>query len=79
MGLKNEIGEQNCFLNVLIQTVYHIKELRKFFLDAELDNTERNNVLNELQVYQLINVVYYKEILQYTKSKIKSIRSSYYN
>ncbi|KAL8118256.1 uncharacterized protein LOC141723649 isoform X2 [Apium graveolens] len=31
-GLKNEAGEYNCFLNVIIQSLWHIRRFRKDFL-----------------------------------------------
>ncbi|CAM8978231.1 unnamed protein product [Rhodiola kirilowii] len=31
-GLKNEIGEYNCFLNVIIQSLWHIRRFRDEFL-----------------------------------------------
>ncbi|KAK4844441.1 hypothetical protein QYF36_020286 [Acer negundo] len=31
-GLKNEVGEYNCFLNVIIQSLWHLKRFREEFL-----------------------------------------------
>ncbi|KAL8091545.1 uncharacterized protein LOC141692568 isoform X2 [Apium graveolens] len=31
-GLKNEVGEYNCFLNVIIQSLWHIRRFREDFL-----------------------------------------------
>lgn len=31
-GLKNEVGEYNCFLNVIIQSLWHIRRFREEFL-----------------------------------------------
>ncbi|KAA0057919.1 Peptidase C19, ubiquitin carboxyl-terminal hydrolase 2 [Cucumis melo var. makuwa] len=31
-GLKNEIGEYNCFLNVIIQSLWHLRRFREEFL-----------------------------------------------
>ncbi|GER27122.1 ubiquitin carboxyl-terminal hydrolase-related protein [Striga asiatica] len=31
-GLKNEVGEYNCFLNVIIQSLWHLKRFRDEFL-----------------------------------------------
>ena len=47
---------------MLIQAVYHIKEIRKFLLEIDIDSNERNNILNELKVF-FNKVVYHKEIL----------------
>ncbi|XP_010272205.1 PREDICTED: uncharacterized protein LOC104608045 isoform X2 [Nelumbo nucifera] len=32
MGLKNEVGEYNCFLNVIIQSLWHLRRFRDEFL-----------------------------------------------
>lgn len=32
LGLKNEVGEYNCFLNVIIQSLWHITRFREEFL-----------------------------------------------
>jgi hypothetical protein len=47
--IKNDIGEQNCFLNVLIHALYHIKEIRKFFIEEEIKNDSRLNLFFELK------------------------------
>ena len=49
IGLKNEIGDQNCFLNVLIHFIYHTKELRSFF-EGNIPNVYRNNWFIEIKV-----------------------------
>ncbi|KAM0043851.1 putative tetratricopeptide-like helical domain superfamily, ubiquitin specific protease [Helianthus debilis subsp. tardiflorus] len=33
-GLKNEVGEYNCFLNVIIQSLWHLRRFREEFLSA---------------------------------------------
>jgi hypothetical protein len=48
--LRNDIGDQNCFLNVVIHWIYHTKKLKKFFLKADIDGGVRNNILLEVQV-----------------------------
>jgi hypothetical protein len=50
--LINALGDQNCFLNVLIHWIYNTKELKKFFLEVEIEENERNKILTELQVYK---------------------------
>ncbi|XP_027125792.1 uncharacterized protein [Coffea arabica] len=35
-GLKNEIGEYNCFLNVIIQSLWHLRRFRDEFLRRSL-------------------------------------------
>ncbi|KAF6159898.1 hypothetical protein GIB67_032982 [Kingdonia uniflora] len=35
-GLKNEVGEYNCFLNVIIQSLWHLKRFRDEFLGRSL-------------------------------------------
>ncbi|KAL1812484.1 hypothetical protein ACET3Z_022549 [Daucus carota] len=36
LGLKNEVGEYNCFLNVIIQSLWHITRFREEFLRKSL-------------------------------------------
>ncbi|XP_071701790.1 uncharacterized protein [Rutidosis leptorrhynchoides] len=33
-GLKNEVGEYNCFLNVIIQSLWHLRRFREEFLSS---------------------------------------------
>ncbi|CAI9112340.1 OLC1v1012779C3 [Oldenlandia corymbosa var. corymbosa] len=33
-GLKNEVGEYNCFLNVIIQSLWHLRRFRDEFLES---------------------------------------------
>ncbi|XP_076954029.1 uncharacterized protein LOC143628280 [Bidens hawaiensis] len=33
-GLKNEVGEYNCFLNVIIQSLWHLRRFREEFLST---------------------------------------------
>nr|GEV96382.1 ubiquitin carboxyl-terminal hydrolase-related protein isoform 1 [Tanacetum cinerariifolium] len=33
-GLKNEVGEYNCFLNVIIQSLWHLRRFREEFLNT---------------------------------------------
>ncbi|KAL5544361.1 hypothetical protein UlMin_008145 [Ulmus minor] len=35
-GLKNEVGEYNCFLNVIIQSLWHIRRFRDEFLQRPI-------------------------------------------
>jgi hypothetical protein len=35
-GLKNEVGEYNCFLNVIIQSLWHLRQFRDVFLKRSL-------------------------------------------
>jgi hypothetical protein len=48
--IKNDIGDFNCYINVLIHTIYHTKELRRFLTDIEIKNNSRNILLSELKV-----------------------------
>lgn len=34
-GLKNELGRNNCFLNVVIQSLWHLASFRHQFLQSE--------------------------------------------
>ncbi|CAH9144076.1 unnamed protein product [Cuscuta epithymum] len=40
-GLKNEVGEYNCFLNVIIQSLWHLRQFRGEFLRS---SPEHNHV-----------------------------------
>ncbi len=37
-GLENRFGENNCFLNVVIQSLWHLKEFRRNFKHQEKHN-----------------------------------------
>ncbi|RZC93212.1 hypothetical protein C5167_029189 [Papaver somniferum] len=37
-GLKNEAGDYNCFLNVIIQTLWHLKRFREEFLGKTISS-----------------------------------------
>jgi len=49
-SLKNEFGEHNCFLNVIIHTLYNIKEIRTFFLVEDFKQNRELNIFSELGV-----------------------------
>ncbi|CAI9757499.1 unnamed protein product [Fraxinus pennsylvanica] len=37
-GLKNEVGEYNCFLNVIIQSLWHLRRFREEFLRSSSEH-----------------------------------------
>ena len=39
-GLENRVGENNCFLNVVIQSLWHLRSFREYFKRWELKCTE---------------------------------------
>lgn len=36
-GLENSKGENNCFLNVILQSFWHLRSMRKLILNAKVD------------------------------------------
>lgn len=54
VSLKNEIGEQNCFLNVIMHALYHMKEIRNYFINEEIKNDVKLNLFSELKVKYII-------------------------
>lgn len=49
LGLTNNKGENNCFINVIIQILYHSKKFREDILSMK--QTSSNNPIIELKVY----------------------------
>lgn len=48
--IRNEIGEQNCYVNVIIHTIFNIKEMREYFLTEEIENEDRLSILFEMKM-----------------------------
>ncbi len=50
VGIKNNLNDNNCFINVCIQTIHHFKDLRHFLLDDEKFKIFENSpkIINEL-------------------------------
>ncbi|ONK59699.1 uncharacterized protein A4U43_C08F9430 [Asparagus officinalis] len=42
-GLKNDVGEYNCFLNVIIQSLWHLRRFRDEFLRMSSEHTHVGN------------------------------------
>ncbi|KAE9601467.1 putative ubiquitinyl hydrolase 1 transcription factor C2H2 family [Lupinus albus] len=55
-GLKNEVGEYNCFLNVIIQSLWHIRCFREEFLGRS--RSEHVHVGNPCVVCALYEIFY---------------------
>uniref|UniRef100_A0A2P2MPN3 USP domain-containing protein n=2 Tax=Rhizophora mucronata TaxID=61149 RepID=A0A2P2MPN3_RHIMU len=53
-GLKNDVGEYNCFLNVIIQSLWHIKRFRDEFLRRSI--SEHGHVGDPCVVCALYNI-----------------------
>ncbi|QCD80904.1 solute carrier family 15 [Vigna unguiculata] len=53
-GLKNEVGEYNCFLNVIIQSLWHLRRFRVEFLGRS--RTEHDHVGNPCVVCALYEI-----------------------
>ncbi|XP_054820604.1 uncharacterized protein LOC129319520 isoform X3 [Prosopis cineraria] len=59
-GLKNEVGEYNCFLNVIIQSLWHLRLFRKEFLRRP--RSEHDHVGNPCVVCALYEIFTAMEI-----------------
>ena len=46
----NNRGNNNCFINVLIQILFHSLEFRKEFINIDFDKNDSNNPLFQLQM-----------------------------
>ncbi|XP_027333611.1 uncharacterized protein LOC113848345 isoform X2 [Abrus precatorius] len=53
-GLKNEVGEYNCFLNVIIQSLWHLRRFRVEFLGRS--RSEHDHVGNPCVVCSLYEI-----------------------
>ncbi|XP_028784083.1 uncharacterized protein LOC114740118 isoform X2 [Neltuma alba] len=53
-GLKNEVGEYNCFLNVIIQSLWHLQRFREEFLSRS--RSEHDHVGNPCVVCALYDI-----------------------
>ncbi|KAK7388993.1 hypothetical protein VNO78_23824 [Psophocarpus tetragonolobus] len=53
-GLKNEVGEYNCFLNVIIQSLWHLRQFRMEFLGRS--RSEHEHVGNPCVVCALYEI-----------------------
>jgi len=42
LGLKNEVGERNCFINVVIQSMWHLRAFRDGFLALQSEPSDAN-------------------------------------
>ncbi|KAK4257147.1 hypothetical protein QN277_006771 [Acacia crassicarpa] len=59
-GLKNEVGEYNCFLNVIIQSLWHLRRFREEFLSRA--RSEHDHVGNPCVVCALYEIFTAMEI-----------------
>ena len=48
--IKNESGEQNCFVNVILHFIYNIKEIKNYFLKQNFPDDKRFYLFSELKV-----------------------------
>jgi len=62
LGLKNEVGERNCFINVVIQSMWHLRAFRDGFLALPVDETSEQKPEHEgiasSQAYQALKRVF---------------------
>ena len=47
--IKNSIGEQNCFLNVIIHLLFQVDEIKKFLTEKEIKFNQNNGLLIALK------------------------------
>ena len=62
VGIKNNLNDNNCFINVCIQTMFHFKDLTDFLLDNEkkfkiFNNSPKiiTNLITLLSSYNMIS------------------------
>jgi len=70
-GLENKPGQNNCFLNVVIQSLWHIEELRSLINQIDKHNHNKNCILCSLKVRGLVTIPLIRNnpiILQYSTS-----------
>ncbi|GLT46395.1 hypothetical protein SLA2020_201490 [Shorea laevis] len=56
MGLQNEVGEYNCFLNVIIQSLWHLRRFRDEFLRRSTSDHVHNHVGDPCVVCALYDI-----------------------
>ena len=70
----NNRGNNNCFINVLVQILFHSPEFRRDYLNIDFDKTDLNNPLFQLQILFLKYMEYQTEKKQYNID-IKNFRN----
>ena len=61
----NNKGNNNCFINVLVQILFHSPEFRRDYLNIDFDKTDLNNPLFQLQILFLKYMEYQTDKKQY--------------
>ena len=61
----NNRGNNNCFINVLVQILFHSPEFRRDYLNIDFDKTDLNNPLFQLQILFLKYMEYQTDKKQY--------------
>ena len=61
----NNKGNNNCFINVLVQILFHSPEFRRNYLNIDFDKTDLNNPLFQLQILFLKYMEYQTDKKQY--------------
>ncbi|GKV14151.1 hypothetical protein SLEP1_g25062 [Rubroshorea leprosula] len=56
MGLQNEVGEYNCFLNVIIQSLWHLRRFRDEFLRRSTSDHVHNHIGDPCVVCALYDI-----------------------
>ncbi|KAF4367605.1 hypothetical protein F8388_011244 [Cannabis sativa] len=56
-GLKNEVGEYNCFLNVIIQSLWHIRRFRDEFLQKTSEHVHIGDPCVVCALYEIFSAL----------------------
>eukprot|EP01114_Cavostelium_apophysatum_P014332 TRINITY_DN3689_c0_g1_i4.p1 TRINITY_DN3689_c0_g1~~TRINITY_DN3689_c0_g1_i4.p1 ORF type:complete len:590 (+),score=108.12 TRINITY_DN3689_c0_g1_i4:1276-3045(+) len=57
-GLENKTGENNCFLNVVIQSLYHLDPFRNLFLSSESNHLHSGNGSDESCIFCALAIIF---------------------
>jgi len=49
-GLENKVGQHNCFLNVVLQSLWHVQDFRQKMLEVTEHNCSTNCIFCALRV-----------------------------
>lgn len=59
-GLSNASGEYNCFLNAIIQTLWHLRTFRRGLLGLDLDALQAQGAIPEdLRVLRALSQIFH--------------------
>ncbi len=70
--ISNNKSQNNCFINVIIHTLYNIPQIKSFLLSEEFSDPDKHSFLFELKVKTILikNVItYYQYMSEYNYNK----------